>query len=125
MKKIAIFVEGQGEQIFIRNLLFCGDLVNLSEVSFECIDLRGNPTPFPYRNPNAEVHFQIVNVGNDEKVLSAIKAGTMLKKSPQKLMHRTLVMRQKTTDAIASASFVKSYGALQFLGKFPHRHVDF
>jgi uncharacterized protein YegL len=29
--------------------------------------------PYEYKNPNAEVHFKIINVGNDEKVLDAIE----------------------------------------------------
>lgn len=74
MKKIAVFVEGQGEQIFVRNLLF--HLVDPSVLSFNCFRLHANrehSAPYQFPNPNAEVYYQIVNVSNDEKVLSAIK----------------------------------------------------
>jgi len=37
MKKLAVFVEGQGELIFVRNLLY--HLIDPSEFSFECIQL--------------------------------------------------------------------------------------
>ena len=74
MKKIAIFVEGQGEQIFIRNLLF--HLIDPSKFSFRCLRLRADTehdVPYQFPNPNAEVHFQILNVQGDESVLSAIR----------------------------------------------------
>jgi hypothetical protein len=74
MKKVAIFVEGQAEQIFIRNLLY--HLINPSKFSFGCLRLQAgieHEVPYPFPNPNAEVHFQIVNVQGDEGVLSAIR----------------------------------------------------
>jgi len=74
MQKIAIFVEGQGELIFIRNILY--HLIDPAQLSFECFKLHANSqqeVPYEYKNPNAKVHFQIINVGNDERVLDAIK----------------------------------------------------
>ena len=74
MKKIAVFVEGQSEQIFVRNLLY--HLFDAGILSFNCFRLlakRAHPPPYTFNNPKAEVHYQIINVGNDEKVLSAIK----------------------------------------------------
>jgi len=74
MKKIAVYVEGQGELIFIRNILF--HLMDPSCFSFECIRLHARDeqdVPYPYDNPNAEVHYRIVNVGNDERVLTMIR----------------------------------------------------
>ncbi|MEN8220838.1 MAG: hypothetical protein ABFS56_31685 [Pseudomonadota bacterium] len=74
MQKIAVFVEGQGELIFIRNLLYY--LVDPAQLSFECFKLHANlqqEVPYEYKNPNAQIHFQIINVGNDERVLDVIK----------------------------------------------------
>lgn len=74
MKKIAIFTEGQGELIFVRQLI--QKLFDASNVSFECFELRKSfdPIPVPYSVviPTANLYFQIINVGNDTKVLSAI-----------------------------------------------------
>ncbi|EDN70302.1 conserved hypothetical protein [Beggiatoa sp. PS] len=73
--KIAIFVEGQGEQIFLRNILF--HLYDNSLLSFECVkfhDGRNEYAPYPFGNrQTSKIHFLIVNVGNDEKVLIVIK----------------------------------------------------
>lgn len=74
MRKIAIFVEGQSELIFVRNLLY--HLLDSTKFSFECFKLHANSqqeVPYEYNNPHAEVHFQIISVGNDERVLDAIK----------------------------------------------------
>lgn len=74
MSKVAIFVEGQAEQIFVRHLLL--QTMDCSKVSFICLRLYAGemiPARFDYPNPHAEMSFLIVNVGNDETVLSAIK----------------------------------------------------
>jgi hypothetical protein len=59
--KIAFFVEGQGELIFIRNILF--HLLDPSIFSFKCLKLHaGNLKDAPYEqiNPSAYIHFQII-----------------------------------------------------------------
>lgn len=71
VKKIAIFVEGQTELVFLRHIL--SNCFNLEKISFECLDLEGNEIPYPYTNEHAIIHFQIINIGNDEKVLAEIK----------------------------------------------------
>ena len=74
MKKVAIFVEGQGEQIFVRHLL--NYLIEPTKFSFECLCLRaGNldRVPYTYKNEHAEVHFLIINAQGDGSVLPAIK----------------------------------------------------
>ncbi len=57
MKKVAIFVERQGEQIFIRCLL--NELIEPTKFSFECLCLRaGNldSVPYPYKNEYSEIN---------------------------------------------------------------------
>ncbi len=74
MKKIAIFAEGQTELIFLRNFFL--RVMDPSKLSFECYELLGQKpcsVPYLYGNPNAEIHFLIVDVGGDEKVLSSIR----------------------------------------------------
>lgn len=74
MRKVAIFTEGQGELIFVRNLL--PKIIGYEHLSFECFDLRSDKFfSVPYKVgsvDSAKIHFLIINVGNDEKVLSAI-----------------------------------------------------
>ncbi len=74
MRKIAVFVEG--ELIFVRNLLLCSHLIDISKVSFECLRLYSESeqeVPFAFPNEHAKIHFQITNVGNDARVLAEIK----------------------------------------------------
>lgn len=74
MSKVAIFVEGQSELIFIRHFLPL--VLGWDKISFECLELYANKTkqvPHKHTNEDAETHFFILNVGNDEKVLSVIK----------------------------------------------------
>ena len=74
MEKVAIFTEGQSEQIFVRNLLV--RLIDNMNLSFECLRLRAGtlgPVPFKFASPLATVHVMIIDVGNDGKVTSEIK----------------------------------------------------
>lgn len=74
MNKVVIFAEGAGELVFIRYLLQL--LFPLNDISFECLQLRASKqytTPYPLINPLSKVHFLIINVGNDEKVISVVK----------------------------------------------------
>ena len=73
MIKVAIFTEGQTEQIFVRYLLF--QVVDNAKLSFESIKLHGGTmfeVPYNYSCPDPEVHFMIINVEGDGQVLSAI-----------------------------------------------------
>lgn len=74
MRKIAIFVEGWTEQIFVRNLLH--NSPHVGNISFSCRTLFNdsdyNPAPFDYPNPQAAFHYEVINVGNDVKLLSSI-----------------------------------------------------
>jgi hypothetical protein len=74
MRKVAIFTEGQTEQIFIRHLV--GITFGWDKISIRCVKLVRNQhtlAGLSYDNPHADVLFQIMDVGNDELVLSAIK----------------------------------------------------
>jgi hypothetical protein len=74
MKKIAIFLEGQSELIFIRH--FLPQVIGWEKISFKCFKLYSDdmqPERYDYTNEKANVHFLIVNVRNDEKVLTAVK----------------------------------------------------
>ena len=73
MTKTAIFVEGHTELIFVREFLL---RIFDYQVDLDCYTLftdgNFNPTEYKFPNPNAENHFQIINAGNDNAVLSRI-----------------------------------------------------
>lgn len=73
MRRVAIFVEGQGELIFVREFLLKWHSYN---VDLECRALRGGNMPYPvdydFPNDSAPLHFQLINVGTDVTVLSQI-----------------------------------------------------
>ena len=79
--KIAIFAEGQAELIFVRNMLYKWFDFNTYRIAFRCIELNKGLTldasvNVPYSIGNmeqAEFAYLIVNVGNDESVLSSIR----------------------------------------------------
>jgi len=74
MRQVAIFTEGQTELIFIRYLV--GIEFGWEKISIRCISLNRNKSTLGglnHENPHADVLFQIIDVGNDEFVLSAIK----------------------------------------------------
>ena len=74
MIKTAIFVEGQSELIFTRELLL--KYFEYQNIHIECYTLFNdhnlNPTEYKYDNKNAAFYFQILNIGNDQKVISSI-----------------------------------------------------
>lgn len=74
MIKTAVFVEGQTELIFTRELIL--KFFEYQNVWIECYTLFNdqdlNPTEYRFVNEEAELYFQILNIGNDNKVLSSI-----------------------------------------------------
>lgn len=74
MKKIAIFVEGQTELIVVREYLL--KWFDYQNVEIECRTLfsddKFHSAEYDYPSPNPNYHFQIINVGNDNAVLSRI-----------------------------------------------------
>lgn len=72
--KIAVYVEGQTELIFVREFLLKWYDYNISRVGIRCFELRdvepGHQTEYPFGDKNAERFYTIVNVGCDTRVLS-------------------------------------------------------
>jgi len=74
MKKIAIFTEGQTEQIFLR--YFLAIVFGWDKISWECWRLYRKEAvhvPWNYESKHPEVYFLIINACGDGEVLSAIK----------------------------------------------------
>ncbi len=76
MIKTAIFVEGQTELIFVREMLL--KVFEANDISFRCWKLLYDdddnffPADYNYPNEVAAFYFEIVQVGNDEAVPSQI-----------------------------------------------------
>ena len=74
MKKIAIFVEGQSELIFVREYLL--KQFEYQGIDLECRNLFKDDNiqsaEYDFLNTKAEIHFQIINVGSDANVLQKI-----------------------------------------------------
>lgn len=72
-RKIAIFVEGQAELIFTRDLLSKWFQHDSNVIGFDCYNLRSNNfnySPYKMGSMESENYYMIVNVGNDRSVLS-------------------------------------------------------
>ncbi|NDV47786.1 DUF4276 family protein [Paludibacter sp. 221] len=75
-RKIAVFVEGQAEYIFVRDFLMKWYEYDDSKLGVECIGLRAqkrNSLPYSIGSEESENFYLIVNVGNDNSVLSQMK----------------------------------------------------
>lgn len=74
MIRTAIFVEGQTELIFMREYLL--KMFDYQNVWIECYTLFNDnnhtPTEYSFPNQNAGYYFQIINVGNDNAVLTRV-----------------------------------------------------
>jgi hypothetical protein len=72
--KIAIFVEGQTELVFVREMLLT--LFEHTNIHLECYNLftdtKHDNAEYPFPNQKADFCFEINNVGNDNRVLQAI-----------------------------------------------------
>lgn len=74
MRKIAIFVEGHTELIVVRDYLLT--YFEYSNIDLQCRTLfsdgKLHHAEYDFPNSEAEYHYQIINVGNDNAVLSRI-----------------------------------------------------
>ena len=80
MRKVCVFVEGQTELIFVREFLL--KWYEYQDISIACYQLIGNntlPAEYDFSMQDASVYYQLVNVGNDNKVLSWLlnRVGTL------------------------------------------------
>jgi len=74
MHKLAIFVEGQTELLIVKNLIFL--LFDNSVLNIFCIKLIGDASRYNslnYSVPQPFIEILLVDVGNDERVLTSIK----------------------------------------------------
>ncbi len=79
VSKVAVFVEGQAEHIFVREMLLKWYNYDCNKLGIDCYFLKAGEdreAPYSWGSHDSEHYFQIVNVGNDNSVLS-----TMLKRA--------------------------------------------
>lgn len=73
-KKTAIFLEGHTELILVREFLL--RLFEYQDISLECFTLFTDqnfvPTEYAFPNSEAQYYFQLINVGNDQSVISRL-----------------------------------------------------
>lgn len=72
-RKLAVFVEGQTELIFVREFLKQWYSYDASKIGFNCYNLLANEfrdAEYKYGSEESENYFMVVNVGNDNSVLS-------------------------------------------------------
>lgn len=77
MRKVAVFVEGQTELVFVREFLVKWFNYETAEVGFSCYNLLNNDfcdTSYQFGGEDCENYYLIVNVGNDQSVLGKIRA---------------------------------------------------
>lgn len=82
-RKIAVFVEGQTEYIFVRDFLCTWYEYDAQKLELECYQFKGsqaNSVPYPFGTRDSENFYLIYNVGNDQTVMSK-----MLKEAPRLL----------------------------------------
>ena len=75
VRKVALFVEGMTEQVFVRELLLRWYDWDANRVGVDCYKLYAgaqSTVPYQYGSNESENYFQIFDVGNDAKVLSEI-----------------------------------------------------
>ena len=76
-RKVAVFVEGQTELVFVREMLAKWFEYDANVIGFDCYNLLNNSfhdTSYTLGSDQSENYFMLVNVGNDNSVLSKIKA---------------------------------------------------
>lgn len=72
-RKVAVFVEGQTELVFVRDFLRNWYAYDETVLGFDCVTLFGNDmktVPFSCGTEESENYYLIVNIGNDRSVLS-------------------------------------------------------
>ena len=77
--KQTVFVEGLAEQIFVRHLLEAWFEYDGTQLGFSCLTLHKEQhavAPYPFGSKDSCCYYQIINVGNDAKVV-----GEMLRMS--------------------------------------------
>lgn len=75
--KFAVYVEGKAEMLFVADVLSKYSNYDSRVVGFQCINLNADDfeyVQYPFQgDENSETYYQIVNVNNDNRVISKLK----------------------------------------------------
>ena len=74
MRRVAVFTEGQTEQVLVRHIV--ERVVDNSDLGFDCLRISGKRderVPFRHGDTNRRIYIQLINVGNDESVITAVR----------------------------------------------------
>lgn len=74
MRRVALFMEGQTEQVLVRHIIRLA--VDNSDLGFDCLRLSGGElkhAPFRYGDTTCKIYVLLINVGNDESVITAVR----------------------------------------------------
>lgn len=104
--RIAVYVEGQTELIFIREFLRKWYDYDISKIGFKCYQLlseRTDETEFSFGNQNSDRFYIIVNAGGDNKALS--KALDNANRHRNVGFDRVIVLRDMYSDQYTKSQY--------------------
>lgn len=119
-RKLAVFVEGQTEQVFVREFLKQWYGYDVNVVGFDCYNLFAKEfcdAEYKYGSEDSDNYFMIVNVGNDNSVLSSI-------------IGRLKFLRNKGFQLVVglrdmySSQYIKDAQKYEIVDEVSQRHVE-
>lgn len=119
-RKLAVFVEGQTELVFVREFLKQWYGYDVNVVGFDCYNLRAKEfcdAEYKYGGEDSENYFMLVNVGNDNSVLSSI-------------IGRLKFLREKDFQLVVglrdmySSQYVKDTKNHEIVDEVSQKHLD-
>ena len=119
-RKTAVFVEGQTELVFVRETLVKWFDYDVSRLGFDCYSLQNNEfqdVSYNLGTTDSENYFMIVSVGNDNSVLSKIRARILhLKKLDYQLV---IGLRD-----MYSSQYIKDAKERRIVPEINQMHID-
>ena len=119
-RKLAVFVEGQTELVFVREFLKQWYGYDVNAVGFDCYNLFAKEfcdAEYKYGSEDSDNYFMIVNVGNDNSVLSSI-------------IGRLKFLRNKGFQLVVglrdmySSQYIKDAQKYEIVDEVSQRHVE-
>uniref|UniRef100_Q3AS83 DUF4276 family protein n=1 Tax=Chlorobium chlorochromatii (strain CaD3) TaxID=340177 RepID=Q3AS83_CHLCH len=139
MIKTAVFVEGQAELIFTRELIL--KFFEYKNIWVECYTLFNdqelNPTEYSYKSDTVNFYFQILNIGNDNKVLSSILKREKYLFGGDKAFHKIVglrdmyskeyrdIVKKSTIDSMLNQKFIENHNNTILEKSRYHKKISF
>lgn len=119
--KTAVFVEGQTELVFVRELLTKWFDYQAERLGFDCYALHNNEyrdVAYSFGNTDSEYYYMLVSVGNDSSVLSKIYARIRQLKS----LNYQLVIGLRD---MYSSQYIKDAKVRKIVPQINRMHIDY